>query len=323
MNIERGNNEMLRGKKKCLIIFCILISFIILLVISYGVIDKRNRTQKEFIIGMSQSNLYEPWRILMNKEIKEEAAKHDNVKVIYKDAGGDIEKQKRDIDDLINFGSDLLIVSINEYRELIPKVREAYGKIPVIVLDRAVEGGDYSLFIGTDRELIGEQAGSLINNLSVNGEKIKIVEVQGMLDSKSDIDMRNGFKKSIKDNSNISIDRTIVANWNKNEAQDKIQELLNENSEINAIFAHSDYMALGAWYAVNNSGRRNIKIIGVDGVEGKENGIDLVEKENLYSTFTCKTGGSEAIEYALKILNGNKNIPKKILLESHKITNTD
>ncbi|MDO5516724.1 MAG: substrate-binding domain-containing protein [Clostridium sp.] len=311
---------MVRVKRKSLIILSILILAILSITVC-GIIYKKNRTQREFIIGMSQSNLYEPWRILMNKEVKDEADKHDNIKVIYKDAGGDIEKQKRDIDDLIDFGSDLLIVSINEYRELMPKVREAYGKVPVIVLDRAVEGGDYSTFIGVDRELIGEQAGSLLNNLAVDGEKIKVVEVQGMLDSKSDIEIRNGFKKSIKDNCNISIDRTIVANWNKNEAQDKIQELLNENSDINAIFTHSDYMALGASYAVKNSGRSDIKIIGVDGLEGKENGIDLVGKGDLYSTFTCRTGGKEAIEYALKILNGDKNIPKKIFLPSDNIGN--
>ena len=309
----------MKNKRNYLIIF--FISFFVISIITMILYENINKQKgnKRYLIGMSQANLYEPWRVYMNKEITDEAEKHDDIQVIFKDAGGDTEKQKKDIEDLKNFGVDLLIVSINDSGELTPIVKEVYKSIPVILLDRAVEGYDYTLYIGSETRSIGEQAGDLAEELS-NGRKMNVVEIQGILDSSPDREMTEGFKESIKKYNNISINRTIVANWEKYEAQDKIQELLDQNEDIDLIFAHSDYMALGAYYALMANSRKNVKIIGVDGLQGEEGGIELVKRGILDGTFTCKTGGKEAVEYSIKILNKKQDIPKKILMECHKIT---
>lgn len=302
------------------IYFTVISIFIVLLIVFTSSKFMTSSEKKDtFIIGMSQANLYEPWRIYMNKEIEEATKKYKNVKVIYKDAGGDTEKQKKDINDLINFGADLLIVSINDSKELTATVRKAHESIPVIILDRAVEGYDYTLYIGSDAKSIGVQAGNLVGELAGN-DKVNIIEVQGLLNSSTDKEITSGFKDSISQYKNVNIDRTIVGNWQKNEAQDKLEEILKENKNVNIIFAHSDYMALGAYYATLSANCKGVKIIGVDGLEGPEGGIELVRKGNLYGTFTCKTGGREAIDYAMKILNNEGDIPKKVLLECNKIT---
>ncbi len=62
----------------------------------------------EFVIGMSQANLTEPWRISMNKEIIEQAKQYKNIKIVYKDAGGDTNKQKKDINELVSAGCGLI-----------------------------------------------------------------------------------------------------------------------------------------------------------------------------------------------------------------------
>lgn len=308
----------MKFKRKNFYLYVIII-FILLLVIFFIHSFRVDSNSKDtFIIGMSQANLYEPWRIYMNKEIREEAKKHSNVKIIFKDAGGDVEKQKKDIVDLINFGADLLIVSINDSKELKSTVRDAYQSIPVILLDRAVVGYDYTLYIGADTKSIGVQAGELVEELSENN-KVNVIEVQGILDSSTDKEITSGFKETISRYKNISIDRTIVGNWRKNETQDKLEEILKEDNSVNIIFAHSDYMALGAYYAIVSTNSKNIKIIGVDGLEGPQGGKELVANGILEGTFTCKTGGKEAVEYALKILNKEEDIPKKILLECNKI----
>ena len=226
----------------------------------------------------------------MNKEIEEEAKKHSNVKVIFKDAGGDTEKQKKDIQDLIDFGADLLIVSINDYKQLKGSIKKAYKAIPVIVLDRAVDGYDYTLYIGSDTKSIGVQAGELVAELA-GSNNTKVIEIQGMFNSAQDEEITNGFKGLIGKYKNITIDRTIVANWQKNEAQDKMEEILKENKDVDIIFAHSDYMALGAYYAKVSTKASNVKIIGIDGLKGREGGMELVQNGILYGTFTCKTGG--------------------------------
>lgn len=306
--------------KRTLIFMCIVLGITFSILATLYILNERKcKNTDTFIIGMSQANLFEPWRICMDDEIKEEAKKHNNIKIIYKDAGGDTEKQKKDIEDLMNFGADLLIVSINDSEKLTPIVKKAHESIPVIVLDRAVDGYDYTLYIGSDNESIGRQAGELVSELG-EGKNIHIIEVQGLLNSNPDEERSKGFKDVIGRYENINIDRTVIAEWQKDQAQDKIEEILKEDKNINVIFAHSDYMALGAYNATITSGIHNINIIGVDGLPGHDGGEELVEKGILKGTFTCATGGKEAVKYAIKILNGEKDIPKKILLECEKIT---
>lgn len=275
--------------------------------------------EKKFVIGVSEANLYEPWRMSMNEEIKDEAKKHNELSMIYKDAASDVEKQKQDIKDLVGFGVDLLIVSINDSKELLESVNEVYKNIPVIVLDRSANGQDYTLYIGTDMNEIGKEAGKLITELA-EGKEVKVVEIEGMLNSNTDEEISRGFKEAISKNKNIKIDRTIVGNWNKNESSDKVRNLIQQGSKIDIIFAHNDYMALGAYNALKEQNVQGVKIVGIDGLEGKDNGIDLVKKNEIQGTFICKTGGKEAILYALKILNKEDNIPKKLVFESNVIT---
>ena len=112
-----------------------------------------------YLVGMSQANLVEPWRVTMNLEFGEAAQKHDNLRVIYTDAAQDTQRQIADVEMLMGYGIDLLVISPNDSEALRPVLAEVYQKIPVIVLDRAVSGEDYTLFIGPDNDKIGYLAG--------------------------------------------------------------------------------------------------------------------------------------------------------------------
>lgn len=306
-------------KNKNIFIFPLGIIVILTFVIVLTINNHNKSEGVEFVIGMSQANLIEPWRIAMNQEIIQESKKYNNIKIIYRDAGGDSDKQKRDINELINDGSDLLIVSISDSQKLTPLISDIYKSKPIIVLDRAVEGYDYTLYIGPDNESIGRQAGNLACDL-IGNKKGNIMEVQGLLGSPPVVERSNGFRQVIKEFSNIKISSTIIGEWQRDEAEDKILQALKEDSNINVIFAHNDYMALGAYRAVHSLGLQNIKIIGVDGLTGENGGLDLVSKKIIQGTFTYTTGGKEAVDYAEDILNKKGDIPKKIILRSDKVT---
>jgi ribose transport system substrate-binding protein len=66
------------------------------------------------VIGMSQCNLGEPWRVQMNEDIQTAAAKHPNLKVVYKDAQNDSLTQRAQVEELVGQGVDLLIISPRE-----------------------------------------------------------------------------------------------------------------------------------------------------------------------------------------------------------------
>jgi ABC-type sugar transport system substrate-binding protein len=275
--------------------------------------------QVKFVIGVSQANLVEPWRVIMNEEIKEEAIKHTDVKIVFTDAVQNSDKQIKDVEELLEAGIDLLIISPNDSADLTPIVAKAYKKIPVIVLDRAVEGYDYTLYIGPDNKSIGKEAGQYIADLLGNAGG-NVVEIQGPAGLPSLRERSAGFREVLGEYDNIRIVATVIADWQRDKAEDEMEKLLQQYPKIDAVFAHSDYMALGAYKAAKKHGINGIKFVGVDGFSGPNGGLQLVEKGILQGTFTCLTGGREAIQYAVDILNHEKGIPKKIIPRSNRIT---
>lgn len=275
-----------------------------------------------FLVGMSQANLVEPWRVTMDQEIMDEAKRCPGMRVIFTDAEQSSKKQADDVKALMDEGIDLLIISPNESELLTPVIQQAYCKIPVIVLDRSVEGYDYTLYIGTDNERIGEQAGETIRRL-LGGRQVNAVEILGNPASQQTADRSDGFQKIIQSFQNFNLADTIVGNWISDKAEDDLKAYLEKSPNINAVFAQNDEMAKGAFRAVNALQRKGVVIIGVGGMPGTNGGLALVRNGVLTSTFICKTGGEEAVQYAYDILTNKTGIPKKIILRSDQVTSAN
>ncbi|MBI3542124.1 MAG: substrate-binding domain-containing protein, partial [Deltaproteobacteria bacterium] len=139
----------------------------------------------KWVIGMSQCNLGEPWRVQMNEDVRKAAAAHPEVEVVFKDAQNDTLKQRAQIEEFVAAGVNLIIVSPKEAAPLTAPVAEAYKKgIPVIVLDRRVLGDKFTTFIGADNKKIGKAAGQWIAKLAAaRGTKLKLVELKGLMTS--------------------------------------------------------------------------------------------------------------------------------------------
>jgi ABC-type sugar transport system substrate-binding protein len=281
--------------------------------------SSNNEDEIKYLVGMSQANLGEPWRVVMNDDIKLEAAKFNNLKIIFTDAAQDSQKQIRDVDKLLSFGIDLLLISPNEAEPLTPIVEKAYQSIPVIVIDRDIKSENYTMFIGADNKDIARQAGEFA--VECLGEKGgNIIEIQGLPGSIPAKDRSEGFREIINKHSNIKIIDTIVADWLRDKAEDElIKKLNNYDSKIDLIYAHNDPMALGAYRAAQRLGIKDIMYIGIDGLQGKDGGIQMVSDGILKATFVYPTGGKEAVDYAIKLLNHESNFQKRLTLESNKI----
>lgn len=273
----------------------------------------------KYVIGMSQANLGEPWRVEMNQEIKNEAAKHPDVRIIFTDAGQDSQKQIEDVKRLLKLGVDLLIISPNEAKPLTPIVQEAYRQIPVIVLDREIESDDYTLFIGADNRLIGRQAGEFALKL-LGAKGGNIVEIQGLQDSTPAEDRSAGFHEAVDGHPEVKVVGQLRADWLRDKAEDGMKALFEKLPDVDLIYSHNDPMALGAYYAAKEEGRTGIQFVGIDGLPGPDGGIHLVARGILKGTFIYPTGGKEAVQYALKILNGARDYPKRLPLDSIRIT---
>lgn len=293
----------------------ILVSVILLLPV-LGLAKGKGTAQNPWIIGMSQCNLGEPWRVQMNSDIKNTADKYNILKVIYKDAQNDTLKQRAHIEEFIDQGVDLLIVSPKEAAPLTPPIRKAYQSgIPVIILDRRVVGEDYTCFIGANNVKIGEAAGRWISK-KLNG-KGNIVELKGLMTSTPGQDRHSGFLKGIE-GTQLKVVFEADMKWLEPNARKEMESALARFDKIDLVYGHNDPAAHGAYLAAKAAGReKGIIFVGIDGLP--QEGQAYVKQGILQACFEYPNGGKEAIETAISILKGNK-IAKEITLDSRVFT---
>jgi ribose transport system substrate-binding protein len=266
-----------------------------------------------WVIGMSQCNLGEPWRVQMDADVRAAAADHENLRVIFKDAQNSSLVQRAQVEEFVQQGVDLIIISPKEAAPLTRPVAEAYqGGMPVIVLDREVQGDQYTSFIGADNVQIGREAGRWIRETL--GGAGRIVELKGLMTSTPGQDRNLGFLEGLELDRypELEIVFTGEMQWLEPNARREMESALATNPEIDVVYAHNDPGAHGAWLAARAAGRENdIMFVGIDALPHE--GQQYVEQGILDATFLYPTGGAEAIELALRILRGEE-VPKQIVL---------
>jgi len=294
--------------------YCVYLIMVLALIPAFAAMNgcSKKRANTKYVIGMSQCNLGEPWRVQMNADIKAAADKHPELKVLFTDASNNTSTQQAQVREFITQGVDLIIISPKESRPLTKPVAEAIDAgIPVIVLDRKVEGDKYTCFIGADNVKIGREAGKYMVKLL--GGKGKVVELKGLMTSTPGQERHEGFMQGIK-GSQIEIIFSADCHWLEPDAQREMKSALSRFPQIDAVYAHNDPSAHGAWKAAQMEGKgreKSIKFIGIDALPHE--GVRYVKDGILSATFQYPTGGAEAIDIALKILKGEK-VPKNVTL---------
>jgi ribose transport system substrate-binding protein len=275
--------------------------------------------KKTFVIGMSQCNLGEPWRVQMNADIEQAAKKHANLKLVAKDAQNDSLRQRAQVEELAAQGIDLLIISPKEAAPLTQPVAEVHKKgIPVIVLDRAVEGEAFTTFIGADNRRIGREAGKWAAKALAG--KGTIVELEGLMTSTPGQDRHTGFLEGldVAANPGLKIAFTADMQWLEPNARREMESALAAHKAISLVYAHNDPGAHGAYLAAKAAGReKEMKFVGIDALPHE--GVRYVKEGILDATFAYPTGGAEAIAVALDVFAG-KTPPKRITLGTRSFT---
>lgn len=279
---------------------------------------------KRWKIGVSQCNLGEPWRVQMNAELRKAAEGHPELEVIFKDAQNDTLKQRAQIEEFVSSGVDLLIVSPKEAAPLTRPVADAFQRgIPVIVLDRRVLGDQFTLFIGADNRLIGQNAGAWVAQRIAalprvqQGGKARVVELKGLMTSTPAQDRHAGFRAGIK-GAPVEFIFEADMKWLEANARREMESALAVHADIDVVFAHNDPGAHGAYLAAKAAGReKDMIFVGIDALP--QEGRAYVQQGVLQASFEYPTGGSQAIESALKLLKGEK-LPKEMALPSATFT---
>jgi len=239
----------------------------------------------------------------MNNAMELQASLYPNVTLSISNANYNVENQINQLKEFIAADVDIIIVSPIQSKPITPIVEEAMkAGIPVLVVDRKTDNQKYTAYVGADNIEVGRNAAKIIvSNLP---DSLKVVEIRGLAGSSPAEERSLGFHQILDKFPSIEFMGTIQGDWEKESITGGFKELLQEIGPVDYVFVHNDRMALGAWEVARNLGIEDqIKIIGVDGLNGPNGGIQLVKEGVLNATILYPTGGDEAIKTALKILN--------------------
>lgn len=284
-----------------------------------GCSSKQSEKQEgQITVGFSQIGAESGWRTANTQSIKSEAEKR-GVDLRFSDAQGKQENQIRAIRTFIQQKVDVIAFSPVVETGWQPVLEEAKrAGIPVFLTDRAVDVTDDSLyvsFIGSDFIEEGRRAGEWLAK-KMDG-KAKIAELQGTTGSAPAIDRKKGFEAFITDYPEMTIIKSQSGDFTRAKGKEVFEAFLRspEGSEINALYAHNDDMALGAIQAIEEAGKKpgtDIVIVSIDGVH---DAFQAILDGKLNCTVECNPLiGPQVFDAVEKYLAGEE-LPKRIQIE--------
>lgn len=267
-----------------------------------------NACKKEkYYIGVSQISDSD-WRQKMNAEIMRESKFYENLEVKIVSAGNSRTCQNANIEQFLDEGIDLLILTPLDTQAISAVDRVHEKGIPIILVDRKLNSQAYTAFVGVDNIEIGREAASYLANEISSGN---LIELAGNKESSSTSERHDGFVNSLVNYPNLKLLATVNADWEEDIAKVKMDSLLDIYPQIDGVYCHNDRMARGVWASSVLHGR-SFKIVGVDALPGKDKGIDMVNRGMIDATFIHPTLGDAIVQLAMRILE-NKPFQREII----------
>ncbi|RKD21413.1 ribose-binding protein [Caminicella sporogenes DSM 14501] len=252
-------------------------------------------------IGLVVSTLNNPFFVTL-KEGAEAKAKELGVELIVLDSQNDPAKELANVEDLLTQGVSVILINPTDSDAVGNAIKRANEKnVPVITLDRGANSGEVVTHVASDNVAGGTMAGEFI--VEKLGGKGKVVELEGIAGTSAARDRGKGFNDAIS-KSDIEVVARQVADFDRTKGLNVMENILQAQPEIDAVFAHNDEMALGALKAIEASGR-NIIVVGFDATD---DAVKAVKEGKMAATVAQQPSliGSLGVENAVKIIKGEK-----------------
>ena len=230
------------------------------------------------------------------------------VEVVGYDSGNDAANDMTNMEDLINLGVDIILYNPvdSDAGEAVVELANAAG-IPVVTIDRGVNGGEVVCHIASDNVYGAELAAQFIVEL-LGEEGGAVAEVQGMAGASAATDRHTGFDNVMSAAENITVVSSQIGNWDRTQAMTIMENVLTSNPEVKAVFCANDVMALGVVEACQANNRGDIIIVGFD---ADDDAIAAIQEGTMMGTIQQlpETMGVTGVDVALAYLAGEEVEP--------------
>lgn len=254
----------------------------------------------EGTLALVVSTLNNPFFVTL-KEGAEAKADELGYDLLVLDSQNDPAKELANVEDVLNKDIKLLLINPTDSDAVRSSIRAANrANVPVVTLDRGANGGDVLSHVASDNVQGGMMAGELIIK-TLNGTG-KVVELQGVPGTSAANDRGDGFNKAVNAASGITVVASQTANFDRTQGLNVMENILQAQADIDAVFAHNDEMALGAIKAIE-AANRDIIVVGFDGTD---DAVAAVNDGTMLATVAQQAAmiGSLGVTTANTILQG-------------------
>ena len=203
---------------------------------------------------------------------------------------------------------DVLIPGTNDQRAVVPVVRKAYkAGIPVIVLDRGIDGQDFSTFINSDNVRIGAMGAKFVAD-RLEGKGLALL-FEGLQTADVTHLRSKGFLEEMAKFPGIKVIKR-TGNYLRKDALIEMEKLLADGVRVDAIFSESDSMLSGVRMAMGAKklDPRSVVTVGCDYTSEAR---DAIRNGSQTASILFPLGGTMAVEIAQKLLR-KEAVPRHV-----------
>ena len=280
---------------------------------------KPYKASREWTIGVSYTDVSISYIAALQKAVQAKA-KEMGVKIIEVDAKNDTNVELANVESLLQQHVDLLLLEGASLKASVATIEAANkANVPVVHFNILAEGGHYVTFVGSDQIESGIDMGNQIVRLykQLGKPKLKGIYMRGIAGYITDEIRNRGVKDTLaKAGLGEKIEWTEqYADFSRAKAQSVAESILAKSQDYDFIIANGDDMILGALGAVKAAGLLG-KVLVYTSVDGLPETLDAIKAGEIVSTiFQNPEGqGEGGIMAATMYLDGDKNLPKEILI---------
>lgn len=242
----------------------------------------------------------------------------NNVSYVSYDGNNDAAAQLGQVETMIADGVDAIILNPQDADACAACVDVAIeAGVPVIGVNTMVNHDGLTAYVGSQDVGAGEEIMQfMIDHMGT--EEFNIVVLEGPMGQSAQLQRWEGINNVLADYPEIEILAYDTANWSRSEAMTLMETWITTyGTDIDAVVAENDEMALGARQAIEAEGL-DIPCIGIDGIT---DAVSAVQNGGMIaSDFQDAEGQIQgAIEAAIAVLNGEE-VEKEIWIPFQMIT---
>lgn len=258
-------------------------------------------------VGLSISTLNNPFFVDL-RDGGQTAARRLNVNLVVLDAQNDSAREASQIEDLIQRRVAVIAINPTDSDAIVPTIRKINAaRIPVVTVDRGANGGDVLAHIASDNVAGGMMAAEYV------GKRLKgrgnVVMLEGIAGTSAARDRGKGFREGLKKYPDIRLVAVQTADFDRAKGLTVMENILQAQRNIGAVFAQNDEMALGAVQAIEAAKRqKEMFVVGFDAIA---DATAAVKAGKMAATIAQQpvVMGRLAVEAAVKIIN-KQTVPK-------------